>query len=264
MRLPRSLVGSFVVLAGATVACAQDLPTARPALGGTLVFEQDGEAVEIKIPGLLPNEPVLGPVVPLDVNVPMPAGKRSQKRVNARQAYDEGNGVLPVAYSEDDEEDFVILYPGEGVLGEPGFGHAPPTTPIGKVPREPHYALPGQDTPNPLISLFPLRVIGQPMPAPTGEPFYTPVLPPIHPDQIQSHLSAAAAQLEMAGLNAESQRIQEFQQQFQRDHAQRLLIAFKEFQLKMLQEEIAILKQQPPAPSPITDIVIEAKAIKVR
>lgn len=98
----------------------------------------------------------------------------------------------------------------------------------------------------PRLSLGEIRVIGGLVPAPVLEPLPLPIPPaasPIHPDEIQSHLSAAAAQLAAAGLLTESQAIVEFQHQFQRQHSQRLLLAFKEAQLKALQAEIDFLKQ---------------------
>lgn len=271
MRFPRSLAGCFVFVSGFTVACGQDLPDAPPVFGGTLVF-LDVETIDSVAPRLLPAEPELGPIVPLGDTYRLRHGKRGLNRGvdnlgfdRRNLGFDRRNGVSPVAYSEDEDEqvlDYALRF-----SNDPDHGSNPNQKPRIILGKERQYPPSVDDSPNPLVNFFPIRVIGQPMPAPTGEPYgfgVPPVVPPVHPDEIQSHLSAAAAQLAMAGLNVEAQRIQEFQQHFQREHSQRLLITFKEFQLKVLQEEIAILKQGPPEPSPYIDVIIEAKAIGVK
>lgn len=100
-----------------------------------------------------------------------------------------------------------------------------------------------------LIRGIPVRVIGHPMPAPIGEPFAfdSPLTPePVHPDEIQAHLSAAAAKLAAAGLTGEARKIHEFQEQLDRNHSQQLLIAFKESQIRALQAEVDFLKRNQP------------------
>jgi hypothetical protein len=100
---------------------------------------------------------------------------------------------------------------------------------------------------NPRPGAVPIRVICQPMAAPTVEPysfgFASPFTGPVHPDQIHYHLSAVAAHLVSAGLAPEGEKIHEFQRKFQREHYRPLLIAHKEAQLRLLQSEIAYLKQ---------------------
>lgn len=100
----------------------------------------------------------------------------------------------------------------------------------------------------PCAGVVPVQVIARPMPAPIGEPFAyasVPIPRPAHPEEIHAQLSTVAAQLAAAGLIAEAQKLHEFQLNLDRDHSQRLLIAFKEAQIRDLEAEVEFLKRNP-------------------
>lgn len=174
------------------------------------------------------NEPRLGPIILIAVDSSEPDGPRllpGEPRLGP---------IIPIAaFSELDSADELPPVPPneyEDARLLPAYGAVP----------------------IPMLARVAARVIQQPIPAPIGEPFafnVPPIPGPVHPDEIQAHLSAAAAQLALAGLPAEAQKIQQFQQQLDRDHSQQLLIAFKQAQIRELQAEIEFLKrtQQPVA-----------------
>ena len=169
------------------------------------------------------TEPQLGPIVPLSSN--------AFPEETAAIAFSEPQlgPIIPIAGTFSTEEDksapSPLTFPKDEVQYYPG----------------------AEAMPNLHFGFVPIRVIGHPMAASTIEPNpigYSPSSPgPIHPDQIQFHLTALADQLAAAGLTNEAKRIQEFQQKFQCDHYQRLLIAHKESQIRSLQAEIASLRQ---------------------
>jgi len=242
MRFHRSLLACLVLTASTTSASEQPADAEQePQFGPVVVIGVDSSAPGT--PGLLPDEAELGPIVPIgNVISDGNSGNRHYDGDADGMGFDRRNLVSPTGHSE---EDMVVRFPDDRDSRFSEDGTASTRPPLYFV-SERQYAAPFEDPANRGTGFYPIRVIGQPMPAPTGEPLafgIAPVLEPVHPDQIQFHLSAVTAQLAMAGLSIEAQKIFEFQQEFQYKHSQRLLIAYKEAQVRALQAEIASLKQ---------------------
>ena len=114
----------------------------------------------------------------------------------------------------------------------------------------------------------PSRVIRQPMPAPTIQMVQRatplPQRPAIHPDQVRSHLMAAAQSLQAAGLADDANQIFSIQQRFTQDHYQNLLLTYKEGQVQMLQAEIAGLKQRQSSSVVETNVHLRLQMIRLQ
>lgn len=170
----------------------------------------------------VPSELVLGPVVFIASNV------QDTEMILITFEDPELGPVVPIASSAE------------------GIAEATQPSPLNFSREEIQY-LPGVEaSPNPYYGRVPIKVIGHGGAAPIET--VTACLPSgqdgvCHPDQIQVHFSNLAEQLAAAGLAEEAEQIQELQKAFQDEHYQRLLIAFKESQLRKLQAEIEGLKQ---------------------
>jgi hypothetical protein len=203
------------------------MASASIAMGQTTAVPTEAELAEAEL--VLLAEPELGPVVVIGVNLREPDAPR------LLPIEPELGPIIPISaqYEVDDVDGPHPIVPSVLPQAAPGTHRISSTNPIGL----------------PMMEMLPIGAIAHPIPAPVGEPPFGALESvqgpdPIHPDQIQHTLSILVAQLNAAGLVEESRQVVDFQNQFQRQHAARLLIAFKEAQLAFLQEEINFLKHQ--------------------